>query len=69
MDKDEDDTNEGGVSLTPTSLNFLCCKFRKNSYHKETKTTTDKDSKTISVIENRNSYRVGRGITPSNDFF
>ena len=69
MDKHQHDTNEGGISLTPTSLNCLCCKFRKNTYHKETKTTTDKDSKTISIVEDRNSYEVGRGIIFSNDFF
>ena len=69
MDEKKTEENEGGLSLTPTSLNCLPCRCRKNTYHKETKTTTDKDTKTVSIIENRSSYKVGRGVTPSNDIF
>ena len=44
---EEKQKNNGGFILTPTSLNCLPCRCRKNLYHKETKTTSDKDSKTI----------------------
>ena len=70
MDEKKTEENEGGLSLTPTSLNCLPCRCRKNTCHKETTTTTtDKDTKTVSIIENRSSYKVGRGVTPSNDIF
>ena len=61
--------NDEGFILTPTSLNCLPCRCRRNVYHKETKTTSDKDSKTVYIIENRSSYKVGRGTTPDNNIF
>ena len=66
---EEKQKNNGGFILTPTSLNCLPCRCRKNLYHKETKTTSDKDSKTIYIVENRTSYKVGRGTTPDNNIF
>ena len=60
---------DGGFILTPTSLNCLPCRCKKNLYHKETKTTSDKDSKTVYIIENRSSYKMGRGTTPDNNIF
>ena len=68
-ENEEKQKPDGGFILTPNSLNCLPCRCKKNLYHKETKTTSDKDSKTIYIIENRSSYKVGRGTSPDNNIF
>ena len=60
---------EGGFSLTSTSLNCFPCKCRRNLYHKTTTATKEENKQTIIIVEDRSSFRVGRGITPSNEIF
>ena len=69
MDKDKDETKEGGISLTPTSLNCLPCRCRKNLYHKETTSTRENNKQTIIIVEDRSSFKIGRGVTPENNIF
>ena len=45
------------------------CRCRRNLYHKETKTTTENNITTINIVEDRSSFKVGRGITPNNNIF
>ena len=60
---------EGGFSLTPTSLNCFPCKCRRHLYHKTRTATKEENKQAIIIVEVRSSFRVGRGITPSNDIF
>ena len=66
MSDNHRETNEGGFHLNTDGLNCLPCKCRKKTFHKETK--INHEGKTI--IEDRSSWKMGRGITPDeNDIF
>ena len=64
------DNNEGGIHLTKDGFNCLPCRCRRNLYHKETVKTTDENNiTTINIVEDRSSFKMGRGITPDNNIF
>ena len=65
----DNEHREGGLELTPTSLSCLPCRCKKNTYHKETKRTNEDNKQTIIIVEDRSSYKVGRGVTPDNNIF
>ena len=66
----EDDDKPGGFQLSRDGVNCLCCKFRKNTYHKETKTTTENNKVVVNVVEDRSSFKIGnRGTTPDDHIF
>ena len=73
MSAKEDDNNSnknGGFNLNKDGVNCLCCKFRKNTYHKETNTTTEHNKVVVNVVEDRSSFKVGnRGTTPDDNIF
>ena len=67
---DKEDNNIGGFQLSRDGVNCLCCKFRKNTYHKETKTTTENNKVVVNVVEDRSSFKIGnRGTTPDDHIF
>ena len=66
-DKEED---KGNFHSDKGKVNCNFCRCGKKSFHKETKTTTDKEGNVVvSKIEERSSWRVGgqRGITPDDN--
>ena len=68
---DKEDNKTGGFQLSRDGVNCLCCKFRKNIYHKETKTTTEKNKVIVNVVEDRSSFKIGKGRveTPDDGIF
>ena len=70
-DNKEDDDKTGGFQFSRDGVNCLCCKFRKNTYHKETKTTTENNKVTVNVVEDRSSFKIGKGRveTPDDNIF
>ena len=60
---------EDGLSLSPTSLTCFPCRCKRNLYHKTTTATKEENKQTIIIVEDRSSFGVGRGITPSNENF
>ena len=65
MSEKQKEANEGGFRLNTDGLNCLPCKRRKKTFHKETK--INNAGKTI--IEDRSSWKVGRGSTPDDGIF
>ena len=66
MSENHKEPNEGGFHLNTDGLNCLPCKCRRKTFHKETK--INNEGKTI--IEDRSSWKMGRGTTPDeNDIF
>ena len=53
------------VHLDKSTIDCNFCKCNRKALHKETKTSTDKEGNVVvSKIENRTSWKVGRGTTP-----
>ena len=68
MSDNHRESNEGGFQLNTDGINCLPCECRKKTFHKETK--INNEGKTIIIIEDRSSWKMGRGITPDeNDRF
>ena len=68
-DKDKDN-EDGGFHLSTDGINCLPCRCRRNLYHKATVKTTDENNiTTINIVEDRSSFKMGRGITPDNNIF
>ena len=67
MSDDQKEINKGGFHLNTDGFNYLACKYRQKTFHKETK--INNEGKTI--IEDRSSWKVGgRGVTPDeNEIF
>ena len=65
--------DKGNINIEKGSVNCNFCRCGKKVFHKETKTTTDKDGNVVvNQVENRTSWRIGngRGATPDgNDVF
>ena len=58
------------VFIYHDGFNCLPCRCRRNLYHKETVKTTDENNMTtINIVEDRSSFKMGRGITPDNNIF
>ena len=51
------DGTDGGVSVNKDGINCLFCRCKRNTYHKETKTTTENDEVVVNVVENRSSLK------------
>ena len=67
---DKDNNEDGGFHLSTDGINCLPCRCRRNLYHKETVQTTDENNiTTINIVEDRSSFKMGRGITPDNNIF
>ena len=71
MSNKEEENKIGGFQLSKDGVNCLCCKFRKNTYHKETKTTTENNKVIVNVVEDRSSFKIGKGRveTPDDGIF
>ena len=65
--------DKGNINIEKGSVNCNFCRCGKKVFHKETKTTTDKDGNVVvNQVEDRTSWRIGngRGATPDgNDVF
>ena len=67
---DKDNNEDGGLHLSTDGINCLPCRCRRNLYHKATVKTTDENNiTTINIVEDRSSFKMGRGITPDNNIF
>ena len=67
---DKDNNEDGGFHLSTDGINCLPCRCRRNLYHKATVKTTDENNiTTINIVEDRSSFKMGRGITPDNNIF
>ena len=68
-----DKEDKGNIHIEKGSVNCNFCRCGKKVFHKETKTTTDKDGNVVvNQVEDRSSWRIGngRGATPDgNDVF
>ena len=68
-----DKEDKGNINIEKGSVNCNFCRCGKKVFHKETKTTTDKDGNiVVKQVEDRSSWRIGngRGATPDgNDVF
>ena len=68
-----DKEDKGNINIEKGSVNCNFCRCGKKVFHKETKTTTDKDGNVVvNQVEDRSSWRIGngRGATPDgNDAF
>ena len=57
--------NNGGFHIDKSSVDCNFCRCGKKALHKETKTTTDKEGNVVvNQVENRSSWKMGRGTTP-----
>ena len=57
--------NSGGFHIDKSSDDCNFCRCGKKALYKQTKTTTDKQGNVIvNQVENRSSWKVGRGTTP-----
>ena len=65
------DGTDGGVSVNKDGINCLFCRCKRNTYHKETKTTTENDKVVVNVVEDRSSFRIGKGrnVSPNDGIF
>ena len=66
MSKEETKQNDN-FHLDKSSVSCNLCRCGRKAFHKETKTTTDKEGNTVvNQVEERSSWRVGgrRGTTP-----
>ena len=55
----------GGFHIDKSSVDCNFCKCGKKALFKQTKTTTDKEGNVVvNQVENRSSWKVGRGTTP-----
>ena len=63
------DGTDGGVSVNKDGINCLFCRCKRNTYHKETKTTTENDKVVVNVVEDRSSFKMGRGVSPDDGIF
>ena len=65
------DGTDGGVSVYKDGINCLFCRCKRNTYHKETKTTTENDKVVVNVVEDRSSFRIGKGrnVSPDDGIF
>ena len=62
---DKVEGNEGGFHIDKGSINCNFCRCGKKAFHKEVKTTTDKQGNVVvSKVENRSSWKVGGNTTP-----
>ena len=57
--------NSGGFHIDKSSVDCNFCRCGKKALFKQTKTTTDKEGNVVvNQVENRSSWKVGRGTTP-----
>ena len=57
--------NNGGFHIDKSSVDCNFCRCGKKALYKETKTTTDKEGNVVvNQVENRSSWKMGRGTTP-----
>ena len=69
--EDKKDETGGGLSVNKDGINCLFCRCRRNTYHKETKTTTENDKVIVNVVEDRSSFKFGKGrnVSPDDGIF
>ena len=69
-DNNQDGT-DGGLSVNKDGINCLFCRCKRNTYHKETKTTTENNKVVVNVVEDRSSFKIGKGrnVSPDDGIF
>ena len=68
---DNKDGTDGGLSVNKDGINCLFCRCKRNTYHKETKTTTEDNKVIVNVVEDRSSFKIGKGrnVSPDDGIF
>ena len=62
---DMSEQSNGGFHIDKSSVDCNFCRCGKKALYKETKTTTDKKGNVVvNQVENRSSWKMGRGTTP-----
>ena len=57
--------NNGGFHIDKSSVDCNFCRCGKKALYRQTKTTTDKQGNVVvNQVENRSSWKMGRGTTP-----
>ena len=65
MSENHKEPNEGGFHIDKDNIDCNFCRCGKKAFHKETKTTTDKEGNVVvNRVENRSSWKMGRNTTP-----
>ena len=59
------DGNDGGLSVNKDG------RCKRNTYHKETKTTTEDNKVIVNFVEDRSSFKIGKGrnVSPDDGIF
>ena len=58
-DTNKDNNKDGadsGLSVNKDGINCLFCRCKRNTYHKETKTTSENNKVVVNVVEDRSSF-------------
>ena len=62
---------DGGIQVNKDGINCLFCRCRRNTYHKESITTTENNKVVVNVVEDRSSIKFGKGrnVSPDDGIF
>ena len=62
-----DSEKKKGLFINANGISCIPCRCKRQSYHKETKTTTENNTVTTNVIEDRRNLKFGGGRNVSPD--
>ena len=65
------DGTDAGLSVNKDGINCLFCRCKRKTYHKETKTTSENNKVVVNVVEDRSSFKFGKGrnVSPDDGIF
>lgn len=55
------ENKDGGIQVNKDGMNCLFCRCKRNTYHKESITTTENNKVVVNVVEYRSSIKFGKG--------
>ena len=64
-DKSDDSDKKQGLFINAKGVSCIPCKFKRQSYHKETKTVKENNIITTNIVEDRHNMKFGgRHVSP-----
>ena len=64
-DKSDDSDKKKGLFINTKGVSCIPCKFKRQSYHKETKTVKENNIITTNIVEDRHNFKFGgRHVSP-----
>ena len=64
-DKSDDSDKKKGLFINAKGVSCIPCKFKRQSYHKETKTVKENNIITTNIVEDRHNMKFGgRHVSP-----